>query len=121
MGRFPRHCSATLVVSDSGNETGAASRAHVWPDVVSLAAHSALTSAHIPHQVRYSNFCAVQDEEAPGSRASRWQRRGVAARSDVGAMWVTARRRACQIGSEGLIMPDTRLSPPAALHRGWSG
>src|SRR6266568_848573 len=40
---MPRHCSATSVVSDSGSETGAAGRAHVWPDAVSLTAHSALT------------------------------------------------------------------------------
>jgi len=32
----------TLVVSDSGSETGAASRVHAWPDAVSLTAHSAL-------------------------------------------------------------------------------
>jgi hypothetical protein len=35
----------TSVVSDSGSETGAASRAHVWPDAVSLTAHSVLTCA----------------------------------------------------------------------------
>ncbi len=64
---MPRRCSATSVVSDSGSETGAASRAHVWPDAVSLTAHSALTGAYITHQVRYSNVCAVRDEEAAGS------------------------------------------------------
>jgi hypothetical protein len=54
-------------VSDSGSETGAASLAHVRPDAVSLTAHSVLTSAYIPHQVCYSNVCAVRDEEAAGS------------------------------------------------------
>jgi hypothetical protein len=55
------------VVSDSGSETGAASRAHVWPDAVSLTVHSTPTSAYSPHQVRYSNVRAVRDEEAAGS------------------------------------------------------
>ncbi len=64
---YTRHCSATSVVSDSGSETGGASRAHMWPGVVSLTAHSAPTSAYSPHQVRYSNVCAVRDEEAAGS------------------------------------------------------
>jgi len=54
-------------VSDSGSEMGAARLAHVRPDAVSLTAHSVLTSAHIPHQVCYSNVCAVRDEEAAGS------------------------------------------------------
>jgi hypothetical protein len=62
-----RHCSATSVVSDSGSQTGAASRAHVWPDAVSLTAHSAPTSAYSSHQVRYSNVHAVRDEEVTGS------------------------------------------------------
>ena len=60
----------TLVVFDSGSETGAASRVHVWPDAVrygQLTAHSALTRAYIHNQVRYSNVCAVRDEEAAGS------------------------------------------------------
>jgi hypothetical protein len=61
---MPRHCSATSVMSDSGSETGAASRAHVWPDAVSLTAHSALTSTYGPDQVRYSNDRAVRDKEA---------------------------------------------------------
>ena len=57
----------TLMVSDSGSETGAASRAHAWPDAVSLTALSALISSYVPHQVRYSNVCAVRDEEAGSS------------------------------------------------------
>jgi hypothetical protein len=36
-------------------------------DAVSLTAHSALTSAYIHNQVRYSNVCSVRDEEATGS------------------------------------------------------
>ena len=36
-------------------------------DTVSLTEHSALTSAYIHDQVRYSNVCAVRDEEAAGS------------------------------------------------------
>ena len=64
---MPHHCSATSAVSDSGSETGVASRAYVWPDAVSLTAHSALTSSYSPNQVRYSNVCAVRDEEAAGS------------------------------------------------------
>jgi hypothetical protein len=55
-------------VSDSGSETGAASRVHVWSDAVSLTEHSALTSAYIHNQVRYSNVCVVRDEEANASR-----------------------------------------------------
>ena len=58
--RFP-------VASDSGSETGAASRAHVRPAAVSLAALSALISAHDRHQVCYSNVGVVRDEEAGGS------------------------------------------------------
>jgi uncharacterized protein YndB with AHSA1/START domain len=42
-------------------------------------------------------------------------------RSDVGAMVGEGAATACQIGSERLIMPDTRPSPPVALHRGSSG
>jgi hypothetical protein len=38
-------CSATSVVSGSGSETGAVSRAQVQPDAVNLTAHSAMTSA----------------------------------------------------------------------------
>jgi hypothetical protein len=38
------HVALSQLPSDSGSETGAASRAHVWPDTVSLTAHSALTS-----------------------------------------------------------------------------
>ncbi len=34
---------------------------------VSLTEHSALTSAYTHNQVRYSNACAVRDEEAAGS------------------------------------------------------
>jgi hypothetical protein len=63
----PHHCSATSAVSDSGSETGVTSRAHVWPDAVSLTAHSALTSSYSPHQVRYSNVCVVRDEAAASS------------------------------------------------------
>jgi hypothetical protein len=44
-----------------------ASRAHVWPDAVSLTAHSALASAYSPHQVRYSNVRAVRIEGVRGS------------------------------------------------------
>jgi len=54
-------------MSDSGSETGAASRAHVRPDAVSLTACSAPTGAYSPHQVPYSNVRAVRDEEAAGS------------------------------------------------------
>jgi len=36
--------AAVTMVSDSGSETGAASRADVWPYAVSLTTHSALTS-----------------------------------------------------------------------------
>jgi len=54
-------------MSDFGSGLGAASRTHVWPDAVSLTAHSALTSTYIPHQVCYSNVCAVRDEEAGSS------------------------------------------------------
>jgi hypothetical protein len=36
-------------------------------DAVSLTAHDALTSTYIHNQVRYSNVCAVRDEEAAGS------------------------------------------------------
>ena len=61
---LPATARATSVVSYSGSETGAASRAYVWPVAVSLTAHSALTGAYIPNQVRYSNVCAVRDEEA---------------------------------------------------------
>jgi len=39
----------------------------VWPDAVSSTAHRSLTSAYIPHLVRYSNVCAVRDEEVAGS------------------------------------------------------
>ena len=56
-----------MVVSDSGSETGAASRVHAWSDTVSLTEHSALTSAYIHNQISYSNVCAVRDEEAAGS------------------------------------------------------
>jgi hypothetical protein len=51
-------------VSDSGSETGAASRAHMRPGAVSLTALSALISANGPHQVCYSNVRVVRDEEA---------------------------------------------------------
>jgi hypothetical protein len=57
----------TTVLSDSGSETGAASRAHVLSDAVSLTVHNALTGIYITHQVRYSNVCAAQDEEAGSS------------------------------------------------------
>jgi hypothetical protein len=59
------------VVSDSGSETGAASRAHVRPGAVSLTALSALISAYGPHQVCYSNVRVVRDEEANASGESR--------------------------------------------------
>jgi hypothetical protein len=38
-------------------------------DTVSLTEHSALTSAYVQDQVRYSNVCAVRDEEAAGSKS----------------------------------------------------
>jgi hypothetical protein len=39
----------------------------VRSDAVNAAMHNALTSAYITKQVRYSNVCAVRDEEAAGS------------------------------------------------------
>ena len=60
----------TLVVSDSGSETGAASRVHVWPDAVRYGqldrAQCSDQRIH-PRSGRYSNVCAVRDEEAAGS------------------------------------------------------
>ena len=56
-----------LVVSDSGSETGAASRAQVRLGAVSLTTLSALTSVYYPYQVCYSNVSVVRDEEATGS------------------------------------------------------
>jgi hypothetical protein len=55
------------VVSDSGSETGAASRAHMRPGAVGLTALSALISTYGPHQVCYPNVRVVRDEEAAGS------------------------------------------------------
>src|SRR5262249_38238798 len=66
----------TLVVFDSGSETGVASRVHVWPDAVSLTAHSPLTSAYIHNQVRYPNLRAVRlrDRRLQGARRRRKNR-----------------------------------------------
>jgi hypothetical protein len=63
-----------VVVSDSGSETGAASRLHVRPGAVNWAPFSALTSAYNPHQVCYSNVRAVRDEETAGSTGACVQR-----------------------------------------------
>jgi hypothetical protein len=54
-------------MSDSGSETGAASRELVSPDAVVFIVGGALTRAHNNHQVHYSNVCAVRDEKAAGS------------------------------------------------------
>jgi hypothetical protein len=62
-------------VSDSGSEMGVTVSAQVRSDAVSMSACSFLTSADVSHQVACTRASAVRDEEAAGSRASRWQRR----------------------------------------------
>ena len=42
-------------------------RGQLRSDAANLTVHNALTSTYIPHEVRYSNVCAVRDEEAAGS------------------------------------------------------
>jgi hypothetical protein len=54
-------------MSGSGRETGAASRVHVWPDMVSLIGRSAVTGTYSPNQVGYSNVCAAGGQENGGS------------------------------------------------------
>jgi hypothetical protein len=89
----PGAADRSPVVSDFGSETGAASRAHVWPGAVSLAALSALISAYDPHQVCYSHVRVVRDEEAAGSnRPPRLRHYGCANRSWRARMTITMPR-----------------------------
>jgi hypothetical protein len=70
MRRLSRHISVTSMLSDSGSERERPAPricGQLRSDAVSLTVHSALTSAYIHDQVRYSNVCVVRDEEAAGS------------------------------------------------------
>ena len=55
-----------MLVSDSGSETGAASRPHVRSGAVSGAARNTLTSTYGNHQATYSNVCSVRIERSGG-------------------------------------------------------
>jgi hypothetical protein len=55
------------VVSDPGSELGAASRPHMRPGAVRVAALSAPASNYSHCQAHYSNVYVVRDEEAAGS------------------------------------------------------
>jgi hypothetical protein len=84
-------------------------------DTVSLTEHSSLTSAYIHDQVRYSNVCAVRDEEAAGSNPATPTRKRQVTR------YLVARRLHCAL----LALPTrrarlrSRYGAPAPV--GWLG
>jgi hypothetical protein len=79
-------------------------------DAVSLTAHDALTSTYIHNQARYSNVCAVRDEEAAGSNpATPTQAKGHSPQWDVAFFYA--------VQQQSTVTPRDATASPRCLTR----